>query len=216
MRSSGCFLKSGYGRLLAAPTGRIRSSGCLRKPGLRADSIRPYRAYALILVLPVTGGFEPPLPGAVETVSLQQPTKYTPSASRALSSSPRGGAKGTSCQRGASLATPIYNLDIAAKRLGRLGAAAPLCARSAKSGCAGHPPQWGRPAICCTAPAWTGEKWQLPIPPLPTAWRSGHRHTGRTPPAPTPGHERHPEETPDTGDRGSAETAIIRSSCSTI
>ena len=45
---------------------------------------------------PLAGGYEPPLPGAVETVSLQQPTKCTP----------RGGAKGTSCQRVAKLATP--------------------------------------------------------------------------------------------------------------
>ena len=63
-----------YGRIISAPTGRERSSGCLRKsggaggfypplqgvcahpgacekPGLRADSIRPYKAYALIQVL---------------------------------------------------------------------------------------------------------------------------------------------------------------------
>ena len=41
----------GYGRLLAAPTGRIRSSGYLRKPGLRAAISRPYRAYAFNRVL---------------------------------------------------------------------------------------------------------------------------------------------------------------------
>ena len=37
--------------------------------------------------------------GAVETMRLQQPTEFTPSASRSLSSSLREGAKGTSCQR---------------------------------------------------------------------------------------------------------------------
>ena len=37
--------------------------------------------------------------GAVETIRLQQPTEYTPSASHSLSSSLREGAKGTSCQR---------------------------------------------------------------------------------------------------------------------
>ena len=64
----------GYGRLRAAPTGRMRSSGCLRKtgvtggfepplqgiyvhpgacgnPGLRADSIRPYREGAFYFTL---------------------------------------------------------------------------------------------------------------------------------------------------------------------
>ena len=68
--------------------------------------------------LPLAGGFEPPLPGAVETVSPQQPTYCTPSASHSLSSSPRGGAKGTSCQRVAKLATPtgaLQNLGAAAK-----------------------------------------------------------------------------------------------------
>ena len=51
-------------------------------------------------------------------MSPQQPTYCTPSASHSLSSSPRGGAKGTSCQRVAKLATPtgaLQNLGAAAK-----------------------------------------------------------------------------------------------------
>ena len=46
---------------------------------------------------PVGGSAAPT--GAVETMRLQQPTDYTPSASHSLSSSLREGAKGTSCQR---------------------------------------------------------------------------------------------------------------------
>ena len=60
------------GRLRAAPTGageprRLRRSG---SPSWR------------------------PLQGASKTIGLRQPTENTPSASRSLSSSPRGGAKG--------------------------------------------------------------------------------------------------------------------------
>ena len=40
-----------------------------------------------------------PLQGVGETIGLQQPTWYTPSASYSLSSSLREGAKGTSCRR---------------------------------------------------------------------------------------------------------------------
>ena len=74
------------------------SSNCIRQPTVRCPSSvffgnRFRSADCQKIQLPLGGS------QGEETIRLQQPTEYTPSASHSLSSSLREGAKGTSCQR---------------------------------------------------------------------------------------------------------------------